>query len=86
MPRPMESTMRLHWREVVGFVMFASGTWIVLAFRLINPAVFCTAGFVSILGLTVLLVSLSERLPYRSRPRSLSRQDDLKDFFRGYPR
>jgi hypothetical protein len=78
--------MRLRWREVTGTLMLASGTWYLLAVDAVHPAVFCTAGFVSILGLTVLLWSLGQRLPYHARPQSLTRQDELKDFFRGYPR
>jgi len=78
--------MRLRWREAIGFLLLASGTWCLLAIDAIHPAVFCAAGFVSILGMTILLWSLGQRLPHRASPRSLTRQDELKDFFRGYPR
>jgi hypothetical protein len=82
--RVEDVTMR--WREVIGLGMFAAGAWGVLAVEMINPAAFCAAGFCSVLGLTILLWSLSERLPFRPRPQALDRQDELKDFFRGYPR
>jgi hypothetical protein len=85
-PHLVEDMMKLRWREVIGAVMLAAGAWAVLAINAISPLAFCAAGFLSILGLTILLWCLSERLPYRPRPQSLNRQDELKNIFRGYPR
>ena len=78
--------MKLRWHEIIGAVMLVSGTWAVLAIDSFNPVIFCAAGLVSILGLTILLWSLGERLPFRPGPQSLDRQDELKDLFRGNPR
>ena len=76
----------LRWRDLIGMGMLAAGAWVILGVEEIHPVAFCAAGFFSILGLTILLWSLSEKFPYHPRPRSLYRQDELKDFFRGYPR
>ncbi len=78
--------MKIRWLELIGVVMLASGTWVVLMLDRINPAWSCSAGFASILGLTILLWSLTNRQPYHPHPHSLDRQDDLKELFRGYPR
>lgn len=75
--------MKRHLQEVIGFLMLASGAWFVLTIDNSNLAAFCSAGFVSILGLTLLLWSLGKRRLHRPRPQSMERQDGLTDLFRG---
>jgi len=78
--------MKPRWLVPVGVLLLGGGAAVVLFIERIHPVALCLAGFLAQLGMTVFLWSLGRRLDRLPRPHSLIRQDELKEYFRGYPR